>query len=71
MTLQLPLPIIQAPMAGVQVSALAVAVSVGVVEAARARHFEHESDAAYFRKFLDEAIDQLQHGFFGEKDRDA
>jgi hypothetical protein len=40
-----------------------------VIEGARNRTFECEQDATYFRSFLDEAIDQLRHGFFGEKDK--
>ena len=42
---------------------------IGVIEGARNRTFEREQDATYFRSFLDEAIDQLRHGFFGEKDK--
>lgn len=37
------------------------------LEAARGRRFDSESEGAYFRELVDEALDQLRHGFFGEK----
>jgi len=37
------------------------------LEAARGRRFDFESEGARFRELVDEALEQLRHGFFGEK----
>ncbi|RPI78914.1 MAG: HEAT repeat domain-containing protein [Desulfobacteraceae bacterium] len=40
---------------------------VKVIEAAKARPFKKEKDSIYFREWLNEAIQQLKEGFYGEK----
>jgi hypothetical protein len=42
-----------------------------VLERARDRKFPTEAMAADFQAYVDEAIDQLRHGVFGEKDRES
>jgi HEAT repeat protein len=40
---------------------------VRAIEAARNRAFRREKDSEYFQEWLDEAIQQLREGVFGEK----
>jgi hypothetical protein len=41
---------------------------VAAIESARGRQFLRKEDAVDFRRWVDEAVDQLRRGFFGEKD---
>jgi len=41
---------------------------IAAIEGARGRRFAREEDAVDFRRWLDEAVEQLRHGVFGDKD---
>jgi hypothetical protein len=44
---------------------------LAILEAARRRRFERETEDTYFRTLLEEAIEAVRHGFFGEKDSEV